>query len=96
MKVKKSSACNTSASTPDLAGACGRRADTASNKPGKAIKTAPEPYAIAITPNSATAYIICTGAPTGAGGVTPIRTATNTAGKTISIPGGPDAIAITP
>jgi hypothetical protein len=51
---------------------------------GKAIKVANYPVAIAVTPNSATAYVVCQGiVGTAPGGVVPANTATATAGQTI-------------
>src|SRR5215469_16626181 len=50
------------------------------------------PWAIAITPDGKTAYVVNNGS----GTVTPIRTATNTALKAIKVGIGPFAIAITP
>ena len=49
--------------------------NTATGKPGKAIKVGGGRHAIAITPDGKTAYV----ANSGSGTVTPIRTATNTA-----------------
>jgi YVTN family beta-propeller protein len=50
-----------------------------------------EPYAIAITPDGKTAYVLNIGS----GTVTPIRTATGTAGTPITVGTEPMAIAIT-
>src|ERR1019366_4659748 len=50
------------------------------------------PYAVAITPNGKTAYVVNTFLDT----VTPIRTATNTADKPIKVGSFPWDIAITP
>ncbi len=65
---------------------------TATNKAGKAIKVGSYPWAIAITPNGKTAYVVNQDS----GTVTPIRTATNTALQAIKVETGPIAIAITP
>ena len=76
---------------------------TATGTPGKPITVGPQPWAIAITPDDRTAYVLNNGS----GTVTPIATATNTPGKPITVatntPGkpitvGPQpwAIAITP
>src|ERR1019366_9235550 len=50
------------------------------------------PYAVAITPNGKTAYVVNTFLDT----VTPIRTATGMAGKPIKVGQNPEVIAITP
>jgi hypothetical protein len=50
------------------------------------------PYAIAITPDGATAYVVNYSDNT----VTPITIASNTPGNPITVGAGPDAIAITP
>jgi YVTN family beta-propeller protein len=50
------------------------------------------PWAIAITPNGKTVYVVNNGS----GTVTPIGTATNTAGKAIIVGLAPVSIAITP
>jgi DNA-binding beta-propeller fold protein YncE len=59
--------------------------NTATGKPGKAIKVGKFPYAIVITPNGKTAYV----ASRAAGTVTPIRTATGKPGKAIRVGPGP-------
>ena len=60
--------------------------NTATNTAGKNIKTGSEPLAIAITPNSKTAYVLNLGqGEPGKGTVTPINTATNTAGTAIPL-----------
>jgi DNA-binding beta-propeller fold protein YncE len=64
---------------------------TATNTAGKAIGVGNLPWAIAITPNGKTAYVVNSG-----GTVTPIRTATSTAGNAINVGLAPVAIAITP
>jgi len=58
----------------------------------KTIKLGGYPVAVAITPDSKTAYVADGGSDT----VTPIRVATNTALKPITTGRSPDAIAITP
>jgi YVTN family beta-propeller protein len=52
------------------------------------------PFAIAITPDGKTAYVVNRGDINGTGTVTPITTATNRAGNPIRIDEGPGAIAI--
>src|ERR1022692_3990168 len=76
--------------------------NTATGKPGKAIKVGNSPGAIAITPNGKTAYVVNAGTIFVTGHtVTPIRTATNTALKPIkvgilNVRVGANAIPITP
>jgi DNA-binding beta-propeller fold protein YncE len=72
---------------------------TATNTAGKAIRVGRFPVAIAITPNSKTAYVVNHGNFTGSpspGTVTPMRTAANKALRAIKVGNGPVAIAITP
>ena len=66
--------------------------DTATGTAGTPITVGSAPYAIAITPDGATAYVTNTGN----GTVTPIATATNTAGTPIPVGARPFGIAITP
>jgi DNA-binding beta-propeller fold protein YncE len=76
---------------------------TATNTPGKQIKIDGWPYAMAITPDSGTAYVVsepqqgsgqsCTGQ---TGLVTPFSTATNRPGHTIRVACDPYAIVVTP
>jgi YVTN family beta-propeller protein len=69
--------------------------NTATNKPGKAIRVGTHPRYIVITPDGKTVYVYSTAA----GTVTPIRTATNTALTPIKAPAiddAPSAMAITP
>jgi YVTN family beta-propeller protein len=68
--------------------------NTATNRPGKAIRVGGGIDTIAITPNGKTAYA----ASFSAGTVTPIRVATNTAGQPIGVGTdlGPITMAITP
>jgi YVTN family beta-propeller protein len=65
--------------------------DTATGKPGKAIKVGNASAAIAITPDGKTAYVVSTLSDT----VTPIQTATNKALKPIKV-GNSGPTAITP
>jgi YVTN family beta-propeller protein len=65
---------------------------TATNTAGPPITVGAGPVAIAITPDSKTAYVANFNSDT----VTPIATATNTAGPPIAAGAGPNAIAITP
>jgi Putative Ig domain len=65
---------------------------TATNTAGPPITTGNEPYAIAITPDGKTAYVVNYES----GTVTPIATATGIAGPPITVGSEPDAIAITP
>jgi hyaluronoglucosaminidase len=65
---------------------------TATNTPGKPIKVGAGPWAIAITPDGKTAYVVSYYPAT----ATPISTATNTAGKPIKVDRGPVTIAIAP
>jgi DNA-binding beta-propeller fold protein YncE len=62
---------------------------TATGAAGKAIKVASYPVAIGVTPNGATAYVVCEGFVGVPGGVVPVDTATATAGKTIDRGGEP-------
>jgi DNA-binding beta-propeller fold protein YncE len=66
-------------------------------KAGSLIK-AFAPYAIAITKDGRTVYVVnfAHAYTTGQGSVVPISTATNTAGKEILVGGNPGALAITP
>ena len=63
------------------------------NTVGPAIPVGSGPFAIAITPDGRTAYVVNDGDP---GTVTPISIRTNTAGPAIPTGGYPVAIAITP
>ena len=65
---------------------------TATNTALKAIKVGSNPFAIAVTPDGKTAYVVNLDS----GTVTPIRTATNKALKAIKVGSNPSAIAITP
>ena len=64
---------------------------TATGIPGPPITVGRYPYAIAITPDGKTAYVVNQAS----GTVTPIATATNTAGPPITVGSEPRAIAIT-
>jgi YVTN family beta-propeller protein len=64
---------------------------TATNRVGKAIRVGSTPWAIAITPNGKTAYVVNNGS----GTVTPISIRIEKAGKPISVGSRPVAIAIT-
>jgi len=69
---------------------------TATNAPGKPIRVAGA-FAIAITPDSATALVLCVPGPDSYQGyVVPIRIATDTRGKPIKVGILPQQIAITP
>jgi YVTN family beta-propeller protein len=63
---------------------------TATNTPGKPIKVGKGPWAIAITPDGKTAYVLNANSDT----VTPIATATNTPGPPIPVGYIPYVIAI--
>ena len=65
---------------------------TATDTPGRPITVGAFPFAIAITPDGKTAYVVIAGS----GTVTPIATATNTPGHPIPVGREPLAIAITP
>ena len=65
---------------------------TGTNIAGKAIRVGYLPWAIAITPNGKTVYVVNNGS----GTVTPVGTGTNTAGKAINVGAAPVSIAITP
>jgi YVTN family beta-propeller protein len=65
---------------------------TATNTAGTPITVGSAPWAIAITPDGKTAYVVNRGS----GTVTPIVTATNIAGTPITVGSYPYAIAITP
>ena len=67
---------------------------TTTSKAGKAINISGRGvlYAIAITPNGETAYVVDFSSDT----VIPIQTATNRTGKAIRVGNSPEAIAITP
>jgi YVTN family beta-propeller protein len=65
---------------------------TATNTPGKPINAGRSPFAIAITPDGKTAYVISKTSNT----VTPITTATNTPGKPIKVGNKPWSMVITP
>jgi DNA-binding beta-propeller fold protein YncE len=69
---------------------------TATGAVGKVIKVASYPAAIGVTPNGATAYVVCQGDADVPGGVVPVDTATATAGKTIDRGGEPIDILLTP
>jgi DNA-binding beta-propeller fold protein YncE len=69
---------------------------TASGAVGKAIKVASDPVAIGVTPNGATAYVVCEGLSGVPGGVVPVSTATDTALKTIDGGGSPIDILLAP
>jgi YVTN family beta-propeller protein len=71
---------------------------TATGAVEKAITVASSPDAIAVTPNGATAYVVCAGVPIAGvpGGVTPVNTATDTALKTIDRGGFPTDILLAP
>jgi YVTN family beta-propeller protein len=64
---------------------------TATNTSGTPIPVGNDPYAIALTPDGKTAYVV-----NGTGTVTPIATATNTPGTPIPVGSNPGPIAITP
>jgi YVTN family beta-propeller protein len=66
--------------------------NTATNKPGPAIKVGANPAMIAITPNGHTAYVT----DSGSAQVTPITTATNKPGPAIRVGHDPVEIAIIP
>ena len=68
--------------------------DTATNTAGTPIPVGSRPWAVAFSPNGATAYILDRVLAT----VTPVSVATGTLGAPIAIPGGntPEDIAITP
>ena len=64
---------------------------TATNKAGKPTPVGNRPWAVAITPDSRTAYVVSNGSNT----VTPISVVTGKASKPISVGSAPVAIAIT-
>jgi YVTN family beta-propeller protein len=68
---------------------------TATDTAGPPIAVGGFPYAIAITPDGKTAYVVSYSS-NGSGTVTPIATATNTAGPPITVGSGPRVITITP
>ena len=60
---------------------------TATNTPGKPITVGPHPWAIAITPDGKTAYVVSSiNSSDTPGTVTPISTATSTPGIPIPVP----------
>jgi YVTN family beta-propeller protein len=65
---------------------------TATNEPGKPIKVGTQPWAIVVTPDGKTAYVVNSET----GTVTPVSTVTNRAGKPIKVGITPVAIAIAP
>lgn len=65
---------------------------TATGRPGHAIRVGVDPMAIAITPDGKTAYVVNFGS----GTVTPISTATNGPGRAIRVGRGSWVITITP
>jgi YVTN family beta-propeller protein len=66
--------------------------DTATHRPGRAIKVGAAPVALSMTPNGRTIYVVSEGSST----VTPIAIATNRPGSPITVGAGPRAIAMTP
>jgi YVTN family beta-propeller protein len=66
--------------------------DTATRRPGRAIKVGAAPVALAITPNGRMIYVVSEGSST----VTPIATPTNRPGNPITVGAGPRAIVMTP
>jgi YVTN family beta-propeller protein len=69
---------------------------TATGAVGKAITVASYPAAIGVTPNGATAYVVCQGDAGVPGGVVPVDTAAATAGQTIDRGGQPVDILFAP
>jgi YVTN family beta-propeller protein len=66
--------------------------NTATNTSGTPIAVGSGPFALGITPDGKTAYVVNSGANT----VTPINTATNTSGTPIAVGSKPIGIAVTP
>jgi YVTN family beta-propeller protein len=64
--------------------------DTTTGRRGRFINVAPQPFALAITPDGKTVYAL---SPTG---VTPISTATKQPGELIKVGKDPDSMALTP
>ena len=65
---------------------------TATNTAGKPSPVGSSPWAVAITPDVRTAYVVNNGSDT----VTPVSVVTGRAGKAISVGSTPVSIAITP
>jgi DNA-binding beta-propeller fold protein YncE len=70
--------------------------DTATNTPGTPIPVGNRPFAVAVTPDGKTVYVVNSGTSGGGNSVTPITVATNTPGTPIPVGFQPEAIAVSP